>query len=85
MAEQGKANRAVVQGLINDMNAFHEHVTSEIQKMKSKTSALSNAWRDAQYEQFSAFMEELCSAMKSDLEVIQESAAFLQNKLSLYQ
>ena len=84
MAEQGRANRAVVQALINDMNAFNEHVTAEIQKMMNKTSALASAWQDPQYNQFSAFMEELSASMRQDLLVVQESAAFLQRKLSLY-
>ncbi len=84
MPEQGKSNRAVVQALINDMNAFNEHVTNEIQKMMNKTNALGSAWQDAQYNQFSSFMEELSASMRQDLVVIQESAAFLQAKLSMY-
>lgn len=84
MAEQGRANREVVQALINDLNAFNEYVTTEIQTMMNKTEALAAAWQDPQYEQFSGFMSELSDSMRQDLVVVQESASFLQRKLALY-
>lgn len=84
-ANKGKANREVVQNLINDMNDFSEYVKTELQSMITQTERLGNSWKDPQYEQFNAFISELTESLKKDLLVFDEAAIALQKKLDMYQ
>lgn len=84
-ANKGKANREVVQNLINDMNDFSEYVKGELQTMLIQTERLGNNWKDPQYEQFNSFISELTESLKKDLLVFDEAAIALQKKLDMYQ
>ena len=84
-ANKGKANREVVQNLINDMNDFSEYVKGELQTMVIQTERLGNSWKDPQYEQFNCFISELTESLKKDLLVFDEAAMALQKKLDMYQ
>lgn len=84
-ANKGKANREVVQNLINDMNDFSEYVKGELQTMLIQAERLGNSWKDPQYEQFTSFISELTESLKKDLSVFDEAAIALQKKLDMYQ
>ncbi len=84
-ANKGKASRAVVQALINDMNDFSEYVNGELQAMLNQAERLGESWKDPQYSQFSSFISELTESLKKDLTVFREATIALQKKLDMYQ
>lgn len=84
MSNKGKANREVVQGLINDMRDFSEFVNLELDKMLNQTNRLGETWKDPQYEQFSSFINDLNDSLKKDLAVFDEASNALQNKVNMY-
>ena len=81
---KGRANREVVQKLINDMNDFSEFVKNELLVIVDQTERLSESWNDPQYDQFSSFIRELTSSLNKDLLVFDESSLSLQKKLDMY-
>lgn len=84
MSNKGKANREVVQGLINDMNDFSEYVNEELNNMLYQVNRLGETWKDPQYEQFSSFINDLNDSLKKDLAVFDEASNALQNKVNMY-
>lgn len=83
IANKGKANREVVQGLINDMRTFNDIVSNELKMMKQKADDLGNSWKDSQYNQFYNFVTQLNDSINKDLEVLKESADDLQRRLNI--
>jgi|GEM_PF-5636028 len=83
-ANQGKANRTVVQALINDMNDFSQFVDGELKAMIEETNRLGESWKDPQYVQFESFIKELTESLAKDLLVFNEASMALQKKLDKY-
>ncbi len=80
----GKASREVVSGLIADLREFDAFVLAEADAMDRETANLGSAWRDPQYDQFAACINELTVALKQDLDIFREAADALQRKLDMY-
>ena len=81
---KGKANKQVVQGLVNDMNDFNDYVGAELKAMIDQTVRLADSWNDPQYDQFSSFIEELTNSLQKNLDIFKEAAIFLQKKVNMY-
>lgn len=84
-ANKGKANREVVQRLIDDMHDFSEYVNGELRTMIEQADRLGDSWKDPQYVQFSSFINELSASLQKDLEVFGEATVALQKKVNMYQ
>lgn len=80
----GKASREVVSGLISDLREFDAFVLAEADAMDREAANLGSAWRDPQYDQFAACINELTVALKQDLDIFREAADALQRKLDMY-
>lgn len=81
MAVFGRANKEVIQKLINNMRSFNDLVEGEIIKMNDRTDILGESWKDAQYQQFNQYIEMLSDSLRQDLRIIYETAETLQNRV----
>ncbi|MBQ4584815.1 MAG: WXG100 family type VII secretion target [Clostridia bacterium] len=82
--EKGRSKAVVVRKVIKDLYEFDEAVTAELNMIKRKTDDLEEAWKDAQYHQFKGFIEEITTALKKDLAILEEARADLERRLTHY-
>lgn len=66
MANAGKANKAVVKRLVEDVRFFAAAVREQSKKMMLEAEELKRDWDDPQYARFRAYMQELTQSLFAD-------------------
>ena len=79
-----KEDKAVVQGVINDITDFSEAVNDVMSRLKTEAQNMADVWKDAQYNQFITCIEELDAGIKKDLQELGEAQQELSRRLAMY-
>lgn len=79
--DNGYVVREVVRSLLVDVKDFKSDAKAEIAKILTSADQLGNAWDDPQYQEFRGYIEELTSALNSDLEILEEAVIALVREL----
>lgn len=84
MAEQGRGNFEVIKQLRDSVEDFIEIADEEISDIVREKDALSSAWDDEQYEEFSNYIDDLSRSLKSELgklELVKHKLTEIINKM----
>jgi hypothetical protein len=80
MADSGRAVKAVVKKMIEDIKFFSNAVNVESGKMLTLAQNLQSQWNDPQYRSFLAFMENLTSELKKNTKDLEYVAQRLEER-----
>lgn len=80
MADSGKAVKAVVKKMIEDIKFFSNAVNVESNKMLNLAQNLQSQWNDPQYRSFLAYMENLTSELKRNTKDLEYVAQRLEER-----
>lgn len=77
-------DRAIVEGVIRDIDSFKSAIEGTMSQLKGKVSGLNASWNDAQYTQFSDYIDELNSHINQNLAELDEAKNDLKRRLAYY-
>ena len=77
-------DRAIVEGVIRDIDKFKSAIEGTMSQLKGKVSGLNASWNDAQYTQFSNYIDELNSHINQNLAELDEAKNDLKRRLAYY-
>lgn len=80
MADSGRAVKAVVKKMIEDIKFFSNAVNVESGKMLTLAQNLQSQWNDPQYRSFLAYMENLTSELKRNTKDLEYVAQRLEER-----
>lgn len=80
MADSGRAVKAVVKKMIEDIKFFSNAVNVESGKMLTLAQNLQSQWNDPQYRSFLAYMENLTSELKKNTKDLEYVAQRLEER-----
>ena len=80
MADSGRAVKAVVKKMIEDIKFFSNAVNVESGKMLTLAQNLQSQWNDPQYRSFVAYMENLTSELKKNTKDLEYVAQRLEER-----
>lgn len=75
------ASEDIVINLKRDVVAFQEDVCSLIDTIRNKAASMESAWQDSQYTDFMSYIDELTTALKSDVRQLEEAVAALNKEV----
>lgn len=84
MARMEKEDRDIVTSVIKDIDSYNSKIIELMGKLKSTVSGMNEYWKDAQYNEFVTYIEELDGSIKQDLAILDESKQDLQRRLAMY-
>lgn len=80
MADAGKASKAVVKRLIEDIKYFSQAVNQESNKMMSIAENLQSSWNDPQFKKFLSYMQQLTTELKENTKDLNYVAEKLEER-----